>query len=66
MMYADRNVFLEQEGLMKKLAAVAGLLLVASFAAAQTATVLTGPFDEALAKAKKENKLILIDFFSGG
>jgi hypothetical protein len=55
-----------QEGLMKKLAAIAGLLLVASLAAAQTATVLTGPFDEALAKAKKENKLILIDFFSGG
>ena len=51
---------------MKKFAAFAGLLLVASFAAAQTATVLTGPFDEALAKAKKENKLILVDFFSGG
>ena len=51
---------------MKKFAAFAGLLLVASFAAAQTATVLTGPFDEALAQAKKENKLILIDFFSSG
>jgi hypothetical protein len=66
MIYADGDTFLEQEGLMKKFAAFAGLLLVASFAAAQTATVLTGPFDEALAKAKKENKLILIDFFSGG
>jgi hypothetical protein len=51
---------------MKKLTAMAGLLLVASFAAAQTATVLSGPFDEALAKAQKENKLILIDFFSSG
>jgi type IV secretory pathway VirB2 component (pilin) len=35
-------------------------------AAAQTAKVMSGPFDEALARAKKENKLILIDFFSGG
>ena len=51
---------------MKKLTALAGLLLVASFAAAQTATVLTGPFDEALAKAKKENKLVLVDFYSSG
>jgi hypothetical protein len=64
-MLTGTNAF-TQEGLMKKLAAIAGLLLVASLAAAQTATVLTGPFDEALAKAKKENKLILIDFFSGG
>lgn len=51
---------------MKKLTALAGLLLVASFAVAQTATVLSGPFDEALAKAKKENKLVLIDFYSSG
>jgi len=51
---------------MKKITALAGLLLVASFAAAQTATVLSGPFDEALAKAKKENKLILLDFYSSG
>jgi len=65
-LYADGDTFLEQEALMKKLTAFAGLLLVATFAAAQTATVLTGPFDEALAKAKKENKLILVDFFSGG
>jgi uncharacterized lipoprotein YajG len=67
MRYADRDDTLHrQEGTMKKLTAVAGLLLVASFAAAQTATVLTGPFDEALAQAKKQNKLILIDFFSSG
>lgn len=51
---------------MKKLTVVAGLLLVATFAVAQTATVLSGPFDEALAKAKKENKLILVDFYSSG
>jgi hypothetical protein len=56
----------DMEDRMKKLAAIAGLLLVATFAAAQTATVLSGPFDEALAKAKKENKLILLDFFSSG
>jgi hypothetical protein len=56
----------DMEDRMKKLTAIAGLLLVATFAAAQTATVLSGPFDEALAKAKKENKLILIDFFSSG
>jgi hypothetical protein len=51
---------------MKKIAAFTGLLLVAAFAAAQTATVLTGPFEEALAKAQKENKLILVDFYSSG
>jgi hypothetical protein len=55
-----------KEDLMKKIAALAGLLLVATFAAAQTATVLSGPFDEALAKAQKENKLVLIDFYSSG
>ena len=51
---------------MKKLTALASLLLVATLAAAQTATVLSGPFDEALAKAKKENKLVLVDFYSSG
>jgi len=50
----------------KKLTALADLLHVASMAAAQTATVLTGPFEEALAKAQKENKLVLIDFYSSG
>ncbi|MBP7707397.1 MAG: hypothetical protein KA243_09145 [Candidatus Aminicenantes bacterium] len=51
---------------MKKFAVLAGLLLLASLAAAQTATVLTGPFEEALAQAQKLNKLILIDFYSSG
>jgi hypothetical protein len=54
------------EACMKKLTAIAGLLLIASLASAQTAKVLTGPFDEALAQGKKQNKLILIDFFSSG
>jgi hypothetical protein len=62
---SKRNLF-SREDLMKKISALAGLLLIASFAAAQTATVLTGPFDEALAKAKKENKLVLVDFYSSG
>jgi hypothetical protein len=51
---------------MKKPAAFVALLLLASFAAAQTAVFLTGPFDQALAQAKKENKLVLIDFFQKG
>jgi len=55
-----------KEAHMKKLAPLAGLLLLASLASAQTARVLSGPFDEALAQAKKNNKLILIDFFSSG
>jgi Ca2+/H+ antiporter len=55
-----------KEARMKKMTAVAGLLLLASLASAQTARILSGPFDEALAQAKKTNKLILIDFFSSG
>ncbi|HVP91786.1 MAG TPA: hypothetical protein VMS75_11290 [Terriglobales bacterium] len=51
---------------MKKLSPIAGLLLLASLASAQAARVLSGPFDEALAQAKKTNKLILIDFYSSG
>jgi hypothetical protein len=51
---------------MKKIAALAGVLLIASIASAQTAQFLTGSFDEALALAKKENKLLFIEFFSSG
>ncbi len=51
---------------MKKLAALAGLVLIASIGSAQTAKYLNGPFEEALAQANKENKLILVDFFSSG
>jgi hypothetical protein len=51
---------------MKKLTAFAGLLLIAAFATAQTARFMSGPFDKALAQAKKENKLLLVEFFSSG
>ncbi|MGA2531620.1 MAG: hypothetical protein ABSG19_01145 [Candidatus Aminicenantales bacterium] len=51
---------------MKKLTALAGLLLIASLASAQTPTFLKGPFDEALALAKKQNKPILVDFHQRG
>jgi len=51
---------------MKKLSAFAGLLLVASFASAQTATYFQGSLDGAFAQAKKEGKLVLIDFFQKG
>jgi hypothetical protein len=66
MRYLDLRFARPKEDRMKKLTALASLLLVATLAAAQTATVLSGPFDEALAKAKKENKLVLVDFFSSG
>lgn len=51
---------------MKKITAFAGMLLIASFATAQTAKFMSGPFDEALAQANKENKLLLAEFFSSG
>jgi len=51
---------------MKKTAAFAGLLLIASFASAQTATYFQGSLDGAFAQAKKEGKLVLIDFFQKG
>ena len=66
-MYVQRNDKPQSmEECMKKLTAIAGLLLIASFDTAQTAKIMSGPFDEALAQAKKENKLILVDFFSSG
>lgn len=40
------------------------LILTASMAAAQN--WYKGSLDEAIATAKSENKLVLIDFFSGG
>ena len=46
-------------------AATAALVLVfASSAAAQS--WFTGTVDEAVAKAKAEKKLVLLDFYSGG
>ena len=51
---------------MKKVFVLISIFLVTSFAAAQTAPFLAGPFDQALAQAKKENKLVLVDFFQKG
>jgi hypothetical protein len=66
-LYTKRSYKLpRKEDGMKKITAFAGLLLIASLAAAQTAKFMSGPLDEALAQAKKENKLVLIDFFSSG
>lgn len=49
---------------MKKAFAVLFLLVLASAAWAQN--WFQGTLDQAIAKAKTENKLVLIDFFSGG
>jgi len=51
---------------MKKITTLAGLLLIASLASAQSPTFLKGSFDEALALAKKQNKPILVDFHQRG
>jgi len=51
---------------MKKFTTLTGLFLIASLASAQTPTFLKGPFDEALALAKKQNKPILVDFHQRG
>lgn len=51
---------------MKRLLILVGLFLVTSFATAQTANFVSGPFDEVLARAEKENKLVLIEFFASG
>jgi hypothetical protein len=48
----------------KALTFLALVLLVASFAAAQD--WFKGSLDQAVAKAKSENKRVLLDFFSGG
>ena len=48
----------------KALALFALLFLIASFAAAQN--WFKGSLDQAAARAKTENKLVLLDFFSGG
>ncbi|MBN1940192.1 MAG: hypothetical protein JW843_11450 [Candidatus Aminicenantes bacterium] len=49
---------------MKKFLSLALILTFASFASAET--WFKGTIDEAIAKAKAENKLVLLDFFSGG
>ena len=47
---------------MKKLALIACLLSVVSAASAQSA--FKGTLNEALAKAKVESKVVLVDFYS--
>ncbi|MGA2532743.1 MAG: hypothetical protein ABSG19_06855 [Candidatus Aminicenantales bacterium] len=47
---------------MKRLAALAGLLFVVSSASAQV--WFKGTLNEAMAKAKAESKVVLIDFYS--
>jgi len=49
---------------MKKALALSVVLLLASTASAQN--WFKGTLDQAVAKAKSENKLILIDFYSSG
>jgi hypothetical protein len=55
---------LAKEVSMKKIASLSILLLFASAAFGQA--WFKGTLDEALAKAKSEKKLVLIDFYSSG
>jgi hypothetical protein len=53
------------EASMKKhLTLILMVLVLASLASAQT--WFKGSLDQAVAKAKGENKLVLVDFYSGG
>ena len=49
---------------MKKTLALSMMFVLASSASAQT--WFKGSLDQAAAKAKSENKLVLIDFYSAG
>jgi hypothetical protein len=49
---------------MKKALALSLLLLLAAAASAQTLPWFKGSLDDAFAKAKAENKLVLLDFNS--
>ncbi len=49
---------------MKKALALSFLLVLVSAASAQN--WFNGTLDQAVAKAKSENKLVLVDFYSGG
>jgi hypothetical protein len=49
---------------MKKFLVVASVLVLASFASAQS--WFKGTLDQAVAKAKAENKLVVVDFYSAG
>jgi hypothetical protein len=54
------------EARMKKTNLFVGLLAAVVMAAAQTPSFLKGPFDEALAQARKQGKLVLVDFHQTG
>lgn len=54
----------EEVSMRKKIAMPLLLIFLSSFAVAQN--WFKGSLDEAIAKSKTENKLVLIDFFSGG
>jgi hypothetical protein len=49
---------------MKRALAVGFVLVLASAASAQN--WFKGTLDQAVAKAKAENKLVVVDFYSGG
>lgn len=49
---------------MKKTLILLMIFIVASYASAQN--WFKGTLDQAVAKAKTENKLVLVDFYSGG
>jgi hypothetical protein len=49
---------------MRKVAIIVGLLLLATSALAQSSIWFNGSWEDAQARAKAENKLILIDFYS--
>jgi hypothetical protein len=53
-----------EDTMKKALSFLALVLLIASFAAAQN--WFKGSLDQAVAKAKSENKRVLLDFYSGG
>jgi hypothetical protein len=51
---------------MKRAALALALLLAFAAAAASAQVWFPGSFEEALAKAKAENKLVIVDFYSDG
>jgi hypothetical protein len=55
---------ISKEAGMKKIAVPVLVLLLAAAASAQT--WFPGTVEQAVAKAKSENKLVLVDFYSGG
>jgi hypothetical protein len=56
--------YITVEVTMKKFLSLALVLVLASFASAET--WFKGSLDQAIAKAKTENKLVLVDFYSSG